>query len=128
LSTLKNSYTKRNYRKRRLNRAFRELVGAKKRNVTFQEQPDKYYAHVYVKQTQWEAISFLAKVNGFSKMQVVDQLLELGISRMLGAAIAESNRQMIEQEKEEIRQKRIRFIKYLIRWAKSRGYKIGDFF
>ena len=128
MSTLKNSYTKRNYRKHLLNRTFRMLVGVKKRNVTFREQPEKYYAHVYVKQTQWEAISFLAKVNGFSKMQVVDQLLELGISRMLGAAIAENNYQMIEQEKEEIRQKRTRFIQYLVRWAKSRGYKIGDFF
>jgi hypothetical protein len=61
-------------------------------------------------------------------MQVVDQLLELGISRMLGAAIAENNHQMIEQEKEETRQKRTRFIQYLVRWAKSRGYEIGDFF
>jgi hypothetical protein len=128
LSTLKNSYTKRNYRKRRLNRAFRELVGAKKRNVTFQEQPGRYYAHVYVKQTLWEAISFLSKVNDLTKMETVNQLLESGISRMLGTAIAESNRQMIDQEKEDIGQKRTKLIRYLIRWAKSRGYEIGDFF
>jgi hypothetical protein len=128
LFTLKNPYEKRNYKKHRLNRVFRELVGTKRRNVTFQEQSEKYYAHVYVKKTQWEAISFLANVNGYTKMAMVQILLELGISRVLGTAIAENNRQMIDQENENIRQKRTKLIKYLIHWAKSRGYEIGDFF
>ncbi len=125
---MKNPYEKHNYKKNRLKRSFQALVGTKNSNKTFQEQPDRYYAHVYVEKRLWEAISFLAKVNGLTKMETVNQLLELGISRMLGTAIAENNQAMIEMDKDERRKTRTRLIQYLIRWAKSKGYEVGDIF
>lgn len=127
MSTLKNSYLKRNYRKRRLNRVFRTLVRKNKGNVTFREQPDRYYAHVYVKKSFWEAVSFLSAVNGSTKMAMVETLLDLGISRMLGTAIAENNQRMTEAENEE-KKRRTKAIRYLIRWARSNGFEIERFF
>jgi hypothetical protein len=119
---------KRKYNMHRLRRSVRALVGTKKSDTTFQRRADRYHAHVYVSRDLWEAISFLAKVNGFSKMETVHQMLEAGISRTLAEAIAESNRREAEMREHNMPPTPTQLVLELIRWAKSKGYTIEKLF
>ncbi len=111
-------HPKRRYTIHPVRRSVRALIGPKNRNTTFIREPDRYYAHVWINRRLWEAILFLTRVNGLSKMETARQLLEAGISKVLTDAIRE-NRQMQEHGRPATP-----LIRELIKWARSEGYAI----
>ena len=121
-------YSKRKYKVRRLRRSFRALVGAKKNDTTFQRRPDRYFAHVYVNRSIWGAICFLSKLNRLTRMETVHQILEAGLSRILGNAIMEDNRRVATLREQGLPPKPTHLVHEFVRWAKRMGYDVGDFF
>jgi len=67
------------------------------RNVTCNKYRDSYYTAVYISKEISEALDFLAKVNGQSKKQALDQMLRLGIGHYFGELVAQQNRLTGEQ-------------------------------
>ena len=121
-------YSKRQYNVRRLRRSFRALVGARKKDTTFHRRPDRYFAHVYVDQKTWEAVCFLSKANRLTRIETVHQILEAGLSRILGNAILESNRRVAALREQGLPAKPTHLVKEFVHWSKSKGYEFGDFF
>jgi hypothetical protein len=120
--------SKRRYRVRRIRRSFRTLVGAKKRGTTFQRQPERYFAHVYINRRLWEGICFLSEANRLTRMETVHQILEAGLSRILGNAILENNRREAALREQGLPAKPTHMLKEFVHWAKNKGYNVGDFF
>jgi hypothetical protein len=119
---------KHTYKVRRFRRSMKVLVGRKKRDTTFVRRPDRYFAHVYVNRRLWEAICFLSKTNRLSRMETVHQILEAGLSRILGNAILEDNRRAAALREQGLSAKPTHLVLAFVRWAKRRGYDIGDYF
>lgn len=80
-------------RARRVTRSMKGLFRAPKTNVTIQKHPELYYKQMWLTRPHYEAIEFLAKINGTSKKQTVHEMLGLGIGHFMAAAIREQDRQ-----------------------------------
>ncbi len=114
--------SKRPYRVHRLRRSVRALVGMKKRNTTFTRKPDRYYRHFYVDRQTWEALCLLAAATHGSRMEMGKRVLRAGLSRIVGGAIADYNRQTAAMREEGLPAKPTPLMQQLIRLARSRGF------
>ena len=89
--------------------------------------PDAYYRRIYFTKPLFEGIEFLAKVERKSKKQMAHELMELGISSLMGEKIREYNKRVIAARELQQEPELTRFIILLRRWAKERGYDISKF-
>jgi hypothetical protein len=118
---------KRSRQRHKVKLLVRAVLGKENKNVTFNTQRERYYSHVYVSRRLWLAVCLLAKANGLTRMQVVDQVLEVGLSRVLGDAVLEQLRRS-ELSKQGRQSPPSPIIKELKRLAKARGYNPGYLF
>lgn len=127
-STNNEAGAKRKYNPHRVRRTVRVLLGKKNKRTTFNRYPNRYYSHVYIDRQLSESIAFLAKANRQSRMAVVDQVLRIGLSRILGDAIVESNRRQAAMRNEGLPPTPTPLVREFIRQARKRGVELGDFF
>ena len=63
-----------------------------KRNVFVDNHPDLLFKRVWIAKIHYDAIVFWSKVNRVPKKQMLEHLLERGISQLFVEKIAENNR------------------------------------
>jgi len=64
-----------------------------KTNVTIEKHPELYFKQMWLDKQQYEAIEFLAKVNGVSKKQMLHEMLGLGIGLYVAGGAGEETRE-----------------------------------
>jgi hypothetical protein len=118
--------SRRKYNRHRVRRAVRSLIGGKRQNTTLEREKDgRYFGHVWIDKQTHEAVSFLARVNGRTKKQLVHEALQAGLSRLLGEAIMEANKRAASQAEGGVPPKRMPFMREIERMAKQKGLDVG---
>jgi hypothetical protein len=112
----------------RFTRSIRALFSPPKTNSTQLKYPERYYKQVWLDKPLYEAIDFLAKVNRTTRMKMLHDTLQEGLAYYIGAKIAESNRQEIEQRNQGRPVRPTPFVTQLTRLARSKGKSIDQFF
>ena len=70
----------------------KSIFRAPKSNVTIEKHRELYFRQMWLDKQQYEAIEFLAKVNGVSKKQMLHEMLGLGIALYLAGGTGEEMR------------------------------------
>jgi hypothetical protein len=102
-------------------------TGHKKPLSTYQRHPIEYYKHIYINQSLFEAIDFLAVANRTNRKKMVEEILKIGIGRYLADKISESNAREAAQRRQGLPVRPTGFVHELHRWARSKGKDIGKF-
>ncbi len=108
-----------------LARSIRDVFKPPKPNVTVKNYPERYYKTIWIEQSLYEAIEFLAKFNHTSRMKACNDMLRLGFSKFLADSIVESVRQdnVVDEPDKSVRPNY--FNPLFRRWAKSKGKDVG---
>jgi hypothetical protein len=103
------------------------LFGVNKLNVTRLNHKDEYYKNYYFDKKICDSIEIVAAIERTSKKRAADLLMRAGLSKYMGAKLAEyiKNEQAAREQNQRI--KMTHFIMVLRRYAKDHGMDISKF-
>ena len=124
-----NRPSKRTYTVHRVRRSVRGLLGPAKRDTTLQREKDSgYFGHIWTDRETYETLKFVARVNRMTLKETANQVIRAGLSHILGAAIAESNRQQATLREQGLAPRPTPFMREFEHWAKTKGRDVAKFF
>jgi hypothetical protein len=112
---------------RTIKQGIKTFFSPPKRNLFVDNHPDLYHKRVWIAKRHYDAIVFLSKVNRVPRKQMLEHLLERGISQLFAEKIAENNRREIELRKKGLKMRPSYFVIKFRQWAREKGGDISKF-
>ena len=111
-----------------LTRSIMALFVPKKRNVTIEGHPELYYKHYWINKRLSDGIEFIAEVEGTTRKNAIEQLIEAGLKDYMGKNIRNFLEDMRATEARNEQIQRTRFIRHLIRFGRRNGEDLSKLF
>jgi hypothetical protein len=103
------------------------LFWRKKRTQIQKTNPGAYYKHVYLSESNYKALEFVAKCNRISRVKMANLLFERGLRSFLGEAVGLDMQNKAEAEENMQIRKVSRTVRMLRALAKSQGQDISKY-
>jgi hypothetical protein len=111
-----------------LKRSIMTLFHTKKPNITIKNHPESYYKHVYIEQSLFDGIDFLATLKPVSKKKMTHDLLSKSFSVEIGPLIDQYIKESKIREEAGQRRQPNSFIIAPRKLSRKQGYDIEKIF